>query len=291
MWPDTAGGRFPIDPAILVAGIGLPDSGGVQYSEEIVRRIPEELSEAARELFAARCLVFAFLVNAGPEVRDAQLRSLASTENQATVQQTLRLVPGVQKLDASLRLPLFEIVQGTLTGMSPEQYQSFRRSVDDLVEADNQITMFEFFLRHHLVVHLDRRYGLLRPPRVHYKALSPLRDDICRLLAMLARVGHPDETEAVRAFEAALAALGVDWSGDLQRLGNRFGYADLATALQRLVESSPIIRKRVLTAAATAIMHDGQVTVEEAELFRAIAESLDSPVPPLTAGRTQQASV
>jgi hypothetical protein len=52
-----------------------------------------------------------------------------------------------------------------------------------------------------------------------------------------------------------------------------------------LAASAPAIKKQILTAAAIAITHDGTVTVDEAELFRAIAESLDCPVPPVVAGQ------
>ena len=50
-----------------------------------------------------------------------------------------------------------------------------------------------------------------------------------------------------------------------------------------MTEASPKIKKRVLTAMAVAITHDKQVTVEEAEIFRAMSESLDCPVPPVVA--------
>jgi hypothetical protein len=57
--------------------------------------------------------------------------------------------------------------------------------------------------------------------------------------------------------------------------------------LQRLSQSTPAVKKQVLSAAAIAITYDRQVTVEEAELFRAIAEALDCPVPPVVATSAQ----
>ncbi|MGI9517486.1 MAG: M48 family metalloprotease, partial [Pirellulaceae bacterium] len=56
-FPGIMGDQFPIDPVILVAGIGLPDDDDVEYSELLVDRIPEVLAEAARDIFAARCIV------------------------------------------------------------------------------------------------------------------------------------------------------------------------------------------------------------------------------------------
>jgi hypothetical protein len=57
----------------------------------------------------------------------------------------------------------------------------------------------------------------------------------------------------------------------------------VGAALDKLAQSSPPIKKRLLNAAIRAVSLDGQVTVGEAELLRAIADSLDCPLPPLFA--------
>ena len=166
--------------------------------------------------------------------------------------------------------------------MSPEQYESFRESVDRLVAADQKVDLFEFFLRHHLLVHLDRRFGRVAPPRVKYRAINPLRKSICQLIGVLVRVGHSDNAVAQSAFAAAMQALEKSWQDD-GILDANFKYSELEKAIETLTEASPKIKKRVLTAMAVAITHDKQVTVEEAEIFRAMSESLDCPVPPVVA--------
>ncbi len=277
------GDSFPIDPLILIAGIGLPDEADVEYSELIVDRIPEELAIASREVFSARCVVFAALLNPETEIRRAQLHAVAEGEGQATIDETIRLMPLVDDLQARFRLPVFEILQGTLTGMSPGQYLTFRASVGRLVSADRKVDLFEFFLRQHLIVHLDRCYGKLAPPPVKYKAIDPLRDDIGQLLAIMVRVGHTDLNEARGAFKAAIDSIKKPWDDQMQRIDDDFNFGALSVSLVKLSTASPKIKKRVLTAMAIAITYDKIVTVEEAELFRAMSESLDCPVPPVVA--------
>jgi hypothetical protein len=58
----------------------------------------------------------------------------------------------------------------------------------------------------------------------------------------------------------------------------------LDQALDRLAASAPQVKSRVLDACATCIASDGRVTVAEGEMLRAIADSLDCPIPPLLAG-------
>jgi hypothetical protein len=47
--------------------------------------------------------------------------------------------------------------------------------------------------------------------------------------------------------------------------------------------ATPPLKGRILAARAACIGADGKVTLEEGELLRAIADSLDCPVPPLQA--------
>ncbi len=286
--PGMLGDQFPVDPLILVAGIGLPDDDDMEYSEFLVDRIPPVLAEAARDVFSARCVVFASLLNRESGVREQQMQAIARLEGSATIDETRRLVPLVEHLELRCRLPVFEILQGSLTAMSPEQYDSFRKSVDVLVAADHRIDLFEFFLRHHLIVHLDRRYGRMSPPRIEFRSMQPLKSDILQLLEILVRVGHTDVDVARLAFQAAIDALGVDWDEPSVLAGQPINYRSLTTALGRLNAATPAIKKRALTAAAIAITCDGQVTVQEAELFRAMSESLDCPVPPVVATISRQ---
>jgi hypothetical protein len=52
-------------------------------------------------------------------------------------------------------------------------------------------------------------------------------------------------------------------------------------ALDRLHGLPPTARRKTLAAVKAVIEHDRKLTVEEIELFRAIAAALDCPIPPL----------
>lgn len=276
--------QFPIDPLLVIAGIGNPDEDDVEYSELVVDRIPDVLVDASRDVFDSRCIVFATLLNPQTEIRRTQLHALANNEGQATIDRTIELMQPVDSLDARFRLPVFEILQGTLTGMSPEQFDSFRKSVDFLVAADQKVDLFEFFLRHHLMVHLDRCYGRVKPPRVQFRAINPLQTEVCRLMAILVRVGHEQTSEIEKAWNTGLSSLEKsEWSNERKFLTEPLNAKLLEEAIQKVNLASPVIKKRVLTAMAEAIACDGKITVEEAETFRAVSESLDCPVPPVMA--------
>jgi len=54
--------------------------------------------------------------------------------------------------------------------------------------------------------------------------------------------------------------------------------------LDRLVEASPGCKRKILTAYAHAAASDGQLMPAEAELLRAVADTMDCPMPPVPLG-------
>ena len=62
----------------------------------------------------------------------------------------------------------------------------------------------------------------------------------------------------------------------------------LEQCMLRLHRAAPELKKQFLHAAATLITFDHEITVVEAEFFRAVGESLDCPVPLLAVGRLKK---
>ena len=58
------------------------------------------------------------------------------------------------------------------------------------------------------------------------------------------------------------------------------GVEPLDAALNRLALAVPIIKKNLIEAAARVVGADGVILEAEAELLRAIADTLDCPMPP-----------
>jgi uncharacterized tellurite resistance protein B-like protein len=56
--------------------------------------------------------------------------------------------------------------------------------------------------------------------------------------------------------------------------------AQVDAALNRLCQAVPQIKKNVLNACAQTVAADGVIQEMEAELLRAIADTLDCPIPP-----------
>ena len=284
MIPGQAG-PFPINPVILIAAIGIPTDDDVIYSHELVAEIPEILLAAARDTYSARCLVFAWLLDSDPRIQRTQLEKIHRDEVRGTLEATLKLKPLVDRLPTHLRLPVFEIVQGSLSGMSDNQYPGFRNTALLLIHADRKVDLFEFFLQRHLIVHLDRCFNGKLPNRIKFTKLESLKPDVIRMISILAKVGHPEPQEQRDVFLSSIRSLypdvtaalfETDWNADA-----------LSRSLKRVSQATPMIKKQILTIGVHAIMRDQVLTVEEIEMFRAMSEAIDCPVPPLAPTRRE----
>jgi Zn-dependent protease with chaperone function len=280
--------KIPLDPMVVMAAVGTPVTEHVAYAARLIASLPPTLADALHDPFSARAAVFALLLDRDPAIRERQLQLLRDGEGSPTAEETLKLAPLVEEQGAPARLPMIEIAQSTLRGLAPAQYDRFRVSVDRLVKADETINLLEFTLQRVLLVHLDRHFYRQKPPLIQYYALGGVMPETTCLLSALAHAGapteRPDAQEVHRAFERGIAVLGTpDRRLALLPRGD-CTLESVSGALDKLAQSAPAIKRRALHAAVTVVAADGQVTVAEAELLRAIAESLDCPLPPMAAG-------
>jgi hypothetical protein len=220
------------------------------------------------------------LLDEEEEVRQQQLETIGERADKGTVRQSATYQNLIQQVDISYRLPISEILQGTLVGMSTKQYGTFRETIERLIVADREIDLFEFFIQNHLLGHLDRHFGVGLPHEIIYEQLDKLEDECATLLSVLAEFGHDDNESASRAFTTAWKTLSASF-GPREYTAAGWDYHKLAMAVKRLSHAAPQARKQIMAGAAVSIFHDETISAAEAELFRALGESLDCPIPPL----------
>jgi hypothetical protein len=155
--------------------------------------------------------------------------------------------------------------------------------------ADDQVDILEYALQRVLVRHLDPAFnGESRRRPVNYYAIRGLETETSVVLSTLARNGHDDPRIAEEAFREAAGKIAAP-KADFQFLEeSECTWEALNAALDQFAESSFKVKKWLLGAALACLMHDREITIGEVELFRAIADSLDCPVPPWVAPAARQ---
>jgi hypothetical protein len=232
--------------------------------------------------FNATALTFALVLHSSEDVRNRQLEQLRAT-NAAMARQTEAYASTALQLDTRARLPLLNLCLPALRTLSRPQWEQFRSTLEELICCDAQIDLFEFVLRRVIERNVDAHWNPKQAAVVQYYSYVPLAGDCAVLLSALARLGDSNEAAIQTAFDEGAAVLPpnlvlplIPWA--------QCGVEQIDAALRRLAGSVPQIRKTVLEACARAAACDGEVKCEEAELLRAIAESLGCPVPPFIEG-------
>jgi hypothetical protein len=197
--------------------------------------------------------------------------------------ETAKLQTSVADLPRESRITLIDVALPTLAELSPGQDAAFRELIRALIGADKRIDLFEFCLQRVVESHLDAMRSGGRHARVHYYAFGRLLNECTLLLSAVARAGAASPAAASAAFDAGARALG---QGKLTFIDDdRLTLEALSDALDALRHVAPKLMQRLLTACAAVVAHDQQVTPREAELLRAIADSLGVPTPPLLPGQ------
>ncbi len=250
----------------------------------MVAALPAPLLQAVREPFSARAVVYALLLDSDPEVRRFQLDHLEAEAERGTAAEVQNLVPVIAPLGPAVRFPLVELALPALRQLSGPQYEHFRSSVDFLVASDRKLSLFEFALQRMLRRHLDRQFRHRRPAGDRYAPHSPITDHLALLLSSLAYAGRANREATAQAFADGMRRFGVPGTTLAQLPREACSLATLDQSLDRLAASAPQVRSLVLDACGATISSDGRVTIAEGELLRAIADSLDCPIPPFLAG-------
>ena len=253
LFPQEITDRFSIDPAFLLAAIGAPDARDVVRSKAMIKEMPRTLVESARHPYSARCIAFAMLTSEDEGLRSQQQQVLLAGEGQRTVTTTGQLLPVIGALPLIHRLPLMELIQGSLADLSPQQYQQFRRTVEQLVKLDNKTSLFEFVVRHHLLMHLDRRFKVQPPPRIRFKKTAHVAREIELMLSAFATASvtgsvletsqAPDQQQVLRSYRLAMQVVGFGDAAESKAELKPWEVDQLETAMKFLHHASPAVKK------------------------------------------------
>lgn len=277
--PAPVGQFAAFNAPAVVATIGTLTSEKVSAAETLLAAVPTSLREAARSSTDAPVFLYGLLLDDAPAVRQQQ-RSLVAHHAGADALSALdRLTPDLRALGPEHKLPLVQLTLPALQQIPATELPRFLETLDALVHADAAVSPFEFALQKLLT----RALALHRAPTaavVQYYSFHALTAEIGTVLSALSHASSASPDQARAAFAAGAGQLKLVESQLVfdSRPGD---FAALDTALDKLAAASLPIKQRTLLAAAHVVSADGSVTIDEAELLRAVSAALDIPMPPL----------
>jgi len=239
----------------VVASVGRPTREHLDFSRRLLESLPPRLRQALRSAPEAERVLYAlggFSDRAGDLAGD------------------------VQALARQYVLMLAELALPAVKAQPQPQRDRFLTEFSSLVERDARVTLHEFVLLTLLRQRL--REGAGESIATRYRRIEEIADDARALLTLVARVSG--DTSG-KAFAAGARVLELGWEAPSG--GEKLTSASVSASLERLRLLAPFAKPALLRACVETVMADGRLRVAEAELLRAIAATLDCPVPPVLA--------
>jgi Zn-dependent protease with chaperone function len=265
----------------VVADVGRPRAEHLQYAVDLHNAVPATIQNAVRDPLGAHALICALLLADNPGAREKQLAELSRATSDAVRSETDRIWSEAREIPARARIALVDLTLPALRRLSPAQFEQFRTAVNALIASDAQTDLFEFMLQKIVMRHLDTRFYPERRPVTQFYDLRPVVRDAGILLSATAYAGAADPVQARAAFDKGAESLGRIARTEIPWLPpSECDLSHLAAALDRFAQSVPQIKKNVLSACAETVAFDQIIQAREAEILRAIADSLDCPLPP-----------
>lgn len=275
------GGDIHFQPSDIINRVGELSAKNIVFASALIASLSPVLRENIHEPFGARAVIYALLINQERDVETSQLKLLEDQADPAVYQEVLKLLPKVRQSGPKYRLPLVDMALPALRNLSDNQYAAFRKNVSSLVKADEQRDLFEFLLEKVLFRYLEPCFAKVKTTQIKYRQIFNLRSECRCLLSVVAHFGNKNPEAAVQAFDAGKGKFGLGINPFEMLPADMCILEALDKTLDKLSQTSPKLKKDILQAVVVCITADREISVEESELIRAIADMLDCPVPPL----------
>ncbi|MDE0569544.1 MAG: M48 family metallopeptidase [Verrucomicrobiales bacterium] len=261
--------------------IGQIMADQVVVAQRIVSEIDESLISLVHQKSGALAVVYSLLLSEEDLVRGNQLKVIKGA-CESEVSKTFKTVSDqVIDMHSTKKIALLDLAVPALRRLSPEEYGQFCEIINELINIDEQVDLFEFMIQKNIRLHLDAFFGRIQPPNETIKTLSKLNHESSVLLSAIAGFGNEDELNRLQAFKKGAAVLELSGTGKLKFLPpENCGIGQMDEALKAFEKCVPTLKKTLLIACGKAAISDGKITSNEAEILRAIGDSMGTPIPP-----------
>jgi Zn-dependent protease with chaperone function len=275
-------GRQMIEGMAILGAIGTMSTDNLATAKQITSAIPESLDSLMRQSEGARKVILALVMADNTLDDDAQWKVVEAAISPDEISSIREAYDQVIALPRETRLAALELSTTTLTQAPLPGREDYLTLLNNLIQVDERLSLYEFCLRRILRERLARGNRTASDDSsVQYMQLKPeVAKAVGNLLSIVAR-------EAAGAGQpAALVAEAVT---PLYLLNGKVSYHEaeegemgqLDHSLNILRASAFAIRAQCLRAVVHCIKADGKLLPEEAETLRMLSLSLDCPAPPL----------
>ncbi len=242
--------------------------------------LPSEINRALQTPDGASSIVYALLLSADDGVRQKQLEILRTNLTPETWTQTGALIPCVAALGDRYKLVLAEFAVPALRENDLDEHDAFHQVMNQLVECDGSIGLFEYTLMKMVARQLRVHFFGAQTGGTRFGRVQDVLPECALLLSALAHVGADGETEARKAFANGVKFLDAPNASPQFLTRSEWDLSKVDAGLTRLAGYHDPLKRNLLMACGKTVVANGRVNEREAELLRAIADALGCPMPP-----------
>lgn len=255
----------------IIDHAGEATSTSIQKAHTVISAFPKGIYDAAHQAFSARSVVYGLLLEKDTVLRDQQLEALQASAHPATFRELLKLLDDLLDIKTSQRLPLLMLSMPALKQLSAPQYKVFKKNLAALIKADKKVSLFEWSLYRIITKTLEQKEA---EGHLHIESCMTALETLFYLVAL---VGQNENS--LIAFNKGMASLNFPLYTKLPTVAHSLPMLD--KALDQLEKLKPLEKPKLLKALIEIINADEKSIPEEKELFRAVADTLNCPIPPL----------
>ncbi|HYX14793.1 MAG TPA: M48 family metallopeptidase [Nostoc sp.] len=272
-------------PEQVVNQVGSVTPEHFAHAQALLSQLPESLRLGVREQQSAMAIAFALALDTeNIDIQQRQIAWLREVQPVELVDKTLELSGEISQLDPRIRLPLVDLAVPVLRQNSAKECQRLCKCLHGLVVATGSLSVWHFVLQLILWHRLQPSINPTSAITVEFTSIEEIWPDSLLVLSVIARIGYSqpntsteDIAYAFRSGVFRLPKAGEQEKPDMPLTSN---FTELKKSIDRLRLASPKLKQAIVDACAHTVLLDNKVTQSEADLLRAIAMTLDCPIPP-----------
>ena len=265
----------------VTSQVGQPTMAHLDYAKDFLAGLPSVVREAVHNAHGARAVVYLLVLDRDEAERMPQLQYLQQQADGGVYAEMVRLAPVVTGMSREYCLPLIDLSISSLRQLSEPQYVRFKKNLQELVASDGKLSPFEWSVQKIILHHLSEVFEKKARRSQNEPNLKRTKVASAILLSFLASAAKQNGITSQQAFAAANKEL--SWLDANFLSSAEYTLDDLDQALDDLCHLKPRFKSALIKGCVAVISADGQISSEETELIRAIADSLDCPIPPILA--------
>jgi len=261
--------------------IGESSQQNLEVGKSIRAGLLDAWIDACHDREYAQALVFGLLLAEDDELRVGEISFLEKSAGSAAAKLAQQWSETLGGIHSSKKIALIDLSIPTLRSLTAPEYERFIEITRWMIASDGSVNIFEFMLQKMVERHLASYFERTGNKKTKYNKLSKVSYEANVLLTTMAGIGANSRESIQQAYQQATQNLRYELGEDVTLLPpEECGLKHVDEALEKIDLASPVVKKQLIHACGIAVMSDGILENNEAEMLRAVADSIGCSIPP-----------